>query len=580
MEQKAARKVHKNKGKKIFAIIMILLLVALVAAVVFMQTHKVNTISDNIYINTLAVGGMNLSEATELIEKEFGTDYFKKNVEVKYDDKTYEADLFGLVTIDAEETAKEALNKSNSLWERLFKSEKVVVPFDLNTKEDELRNNLLDFARKTDVDSGVFKFNEDYTMVDVDSSKQEKLIDTEKTIERIIDNAELNIFEKIDAVIVDRNNEDYIDELYHRLSKPAINASIGMNDDGSTYIVPEEYGIIVNEDRFEDLFEGNDGVFSMEIKSVEPEIKTSDLDIEFYQDVLGEYTSAYNVGLVNRTKNVSLAARLVNGTVVMPGDRFSYNGVVGKRTYERGFVDATVYTGEGTEEGIGGGICQVSSTIYCAQLRADLKTVSRSNHSYTVVYVPLGQDATVVYGALDYVFENSTNFPIKIVANANGGYLNVKILGTKIDKSQTVDVVSVTQSTVAKGEVQTETPDLLVGQTEVKQEGQNGAVVNTYKVYYKNGIEQKREFVSKSTYRPMNKIILIGTGVEEETENTESEQIPGNDTGKENGVDKETQAPEDESADVFGEDNIETELEGSGNEKPAEDELPTSDTGL
>ena len=521
-----------------------------------------------------------MSEATGLIEKEFGTDYFKKNVEVKYDDKTYEADLFGLVTIDAEETAKEALNKSNSLWERLFKSEKVVVPFELNAKEDELRNNLLDFARKTDVDSGVFKFNEDYTMVDVDSSKQEKLIDTEKTIERIIDNAELNIFEKIDAVIVERNNEDYIDELYHRLSKPAKNASIGMNDDGSTYIVPEEYGIIVNEDRFEDLFEENDGKFSMEIKSVEPEIKTSDLDIEFYQDVLGEYTSAYNVGLVNRTKNVSLAARLVNGTVVMPGDRFSYNGVVGKRTYERGFVDATVYTGEGTEEGIGGGICQVSSTIYCAQLRADLKTVSRSNHSYTVVYVPLGQDATVVYGAIDYVFENSTNFPIKIVANANGGYLNVKILGTKIDKSQTVDVVSVTQSTVAKGEVQTETPDLLVGQTEVKQEGQNGAVINTYKVYYKNGIEQKREFVSKSTYRPMNKIILIGTGVEEETENTESEQIPGNDTGKENGVDKETQAPEEESADVFGEDNIETELEGSVNEKPAEDELPTSDTGL
>ena len=284
--------------------------------------------------------------------------------------------------------------------------------------------------------------------------------------------------------------------------------------------------------------------------------------------------------MVNRTKNVSLPARLVNGTVVMPVDRVSYNGVVGKRTYERGFVDATVYTGEGTEEGIGGGICQVSSTIYCAQLRADLKTVSRSNHSYTVVYVPLGQDATVVYGAIDYVFENSTNFPIKIVANANGGYLNVKILGTKIDKSQTVDVVSVTQSTVAKGEVQTETPDLLVGQTEVKQEGQNGAVDNTYKVYYKNGIEQKREFVSKSTYRPMNKIILIGTGVEEETENTESEQIPGNDTEKENGVDKETQAPEEESADVFGEDNIETELEGSVNEKPAEDELPTSDTGL
>ena len=573
MELKVARKVHKNRGKKIFAVTIILLLVALVAAVVFMQTHKVNTISDNIYINTLAVGGKDLSEATELIEKEFGADYFKKNVEVKYDDKTYEADLLGIVTIDAEETAKEALNKSNSLWERLFKSEKVVVPFELNVKEDELRDNLLDFARRTDVVSGVFTFNEDYTMVDVDASKQEKLIDTEATVERIIDNAELNIFEEIDAVIVDRRSEDYIDELYHRLSKPAKNASIGMNDDESTYIVPEEYGIVVNEDKFEDLFEENNGVFSMEVKNVEPEIKTIDLDIEFYQDVLGEYTSAYNVGLVNRTKNVSLAARFVNGTVIMPGERFSYNGVVGKRTYERGFVDATVYTGEGTEEGIGGGICQVSSTIYCAQLRADLKTISRTNHSYTVVYVPLGQDATVVYGAIDYVFENNTNFPIKIMANANGGYLNVKILGTKVDKTNTVDVVSVTQSTVAKGEVQTETPDLPLGQTEVKQEGQSGAVVNTYKVYYKNGVEQKREFVSKSTYKPMNKIILIGTGEVEGIDNSE------NDT-EENTDNNETTTTDDVSIEVFDEDVIENETVESADEQPKEEDLPTSDTGL
>ena len=580
MEQKATRKVHKKKGKKIFAVIMILLLVALVAAVVFMQTHKVNTISDNIYVNSVAVGGLNLSEATEAIEKGFGADYFKKNVVIKYNEKTYDADLFGLVTVDSLETAKAALNKSNSLWECLFKSEKIVVPFELNAKEDELRKNLLDFARKTDIESGVFTFNEDHTRVDVDASKLGKLIDTEETIEIIIDKAELNVFENVDAVLIGGNDEDYIDELYHRLVKPAKNAKIGLNDDGSTYIVPEEYGIIVNEDKFEDLFKENNGVFSMDIKSIEPEIKTVDLDIEFYQDVLGEYTSAYNVGLVNRTKNVSLAARLVNGTVIMPGNRFSYNGTVGKRTYERGFVDATVYTGEGTEEGIGGGICQVSSTIYCAQLRADLKTVSRSNHSYTVVYVPLGQDATVVYGAIDYVFENSTDFPIKIVANANGGYLNVKILGTKIDKSQTVDVVSTTQSTVAKGEVQTETPDLLVGQTEVKQEGQNGAVVSTYKVYYKNGIEQKREFVSKSTYRPMNKIILIGTGVEEIPETSENEQILGNDAEKENVEDKDTQTTEDENVNVFGEDIIENESEESADGKPAEEELPTSDTGL
>lgn len=573
MENKAHRKVHKKRGGLIAAIIAVVFIAIVIGCVIFVSTYKATTIADNIYVNSLSLGGMTADEAVAALENAFSGDYFDKDIKVSYDGREYDVNILGAVELDAKDTVSDALGRSNSLLERIFNKKEIILPFELKDNEDKLEEELSVFATLKEEDYGVFAFNKDYTSVSVDATKVEKLMDAEKTAESIIRNAENNIFTPVEAVLIDKSNEEFADELYDRLERPAVNASVGMDEDGSTYVVPEQVGIKANEDMFDELYKKHKGVFTMDIKPVEPEITATELDIDFYQDVLGEYTSTYNEGLVNRTKNVALAARLVNDTVIMPGHRFSYNGVVGKRTYERGFVDATVYTGEGTEEGIGGGICQVSSTLYCAQLRADLKTVSRTNHSYTVVYVPHGQDATVVYGAIDYIFENSTNYPIKIVANANGGYLNVKILGTKADKSVKVDVVSVTETTYAIGEVQKEAPELPAGTTQVKQNGQTGARVSTYKVYYKNGIEQKREFVDKSNYKPMNKIVLVGTGevVEpeppEDVENTEASDKPENEDETDMTVSgEEDEQPEDESdADAT-------------TEVPPAEEIPTEDT--
>lgn len=577
MDKKPARRVHKKNGMKLFAVIVLLLLAAAAAVIVFMQTHKTSTISDNIYVNSMSVGGMTVKEASDALEKKFSPDYFSKTVLISYNDADFEAELLGTVKLNSEETAKEALDKSNNMWERLFDSKKLVIPFELEIDGEELHSELMDFARKAESKTGVFTFNDDYTSVSVDASKINEIMNTDETLKLIYKNAENDIFTDVDAVMADKDDDCFIDELYSRLNRPASNATVGINDDESTYIIPEEYGVIADKDKFVQMYKENNGIFNMNIQPIEPEVKTEDLDIEFYQDVLGSYTSAYNTGLVNRSKNLSLAARLVNGTIIMPGKRFSYNSVVGPRTYERGFVDATVYTGEGTEEGIGGGICQVSSTIYCAQLRADLKTVSRTNHSYTIVYVPLGQDATVVYGSLDYVFENNTNYPIKIVASAGGGYLTVKIMGTKIDKSSTVDVVSVTESTVSKGETRKETADLPVGQTEVKQNGQNGAIVSTYKIYYKNGIEQRREFIGKSNYRPMNKIILVGTGTVDSPDVPAGNEVPPVPEVTE--PDTVTENPPSENEDnPDSADSSDTDINDENN---ADDtDLPTSDTGI
>lgn len=509
------RVVHKNTAFKVVLISVIAVVLLLVVAVLLFNSHATNTISDNIYVNSISVGGLNQDEAAKLVYERYTSDYVDESVKVAYGDDVFEANLLDVVAVDSNATAKAAIDRSNNLFERLFHKDKIVIPFELDKDTKPLFDALCTFALEIEEQTDMFVFSEDSSSVLVDATKVDSLMDISSTVSLVMQDVSNAKFEQIEAPVIDKTDKNFALELYSRLARPAKNASVGINDDESTYVVPEQYGILVDKDEFLRLYNENNGVFSIDIKMVAPEITAEDLDIEFYQDVLGSYTSAYDVGLVNRSKNLSLAARLVNGTIVMPGKRFSYNHTVGPRTYERGFLDATVYVAEGTEEGIGGGICQVSSTIYCAQLRADLKTVSRTNHSYTVVYVPLGQDATVVYGALDYVFENDTNYPIKILASANGGYLTVKIMGTKVDREKSVDIISVTNSTVAKGETTREDPTINKGETVVKQNGQNGAVVSTYKVYYKDGVEEKREFISKSVYKPMNKIILIGTKEEE-----------------------------------------------------------------
>lgn len=582
MDKKIERPVHKKSGIKIFIIVAISLVVIIAGLVVFGYAYGSKYILSNTYINEIDVSGLTVDEAEELVADRADDFLAGKFVDIRYGDKVCQLELDRFVTIDSYESASNAMGSSHNIFKRLFRQDKVTVPFEYEINEDIPREKIILFVRDAEDTDIMFEFDKEYQNVKVNIDSIDKLGYTEKALELLCDNIEAEIYSPIDIEFIYKNNGEYAEELYKRLNRPARDAIIKSNDDGTTYIVPEEYGIIADEDMFEDLYEENNGSFSMPVRSVKPKIFVKDLDIEFYQDILGEYTSAYNMGLVNRSKNVSLAASLVNGAVIMPGKRFSYNSVVGKRTYERGFLDATVYTGEGTEEGIGGGICQVSSTIYCAQLRADLKTISRTNHSYTVVYVPLGQDATVVYGSIDYIFENNTNYPVKILASASGGYLTVKIMGTRIDKSEKTEIVSYTNSTTPKSETIKETPDLPKGVTEVKQNGQNGAVVSTYRIYYKDGKEIKKDFISTSKYIPMNKIVLVGIGEEisgqegsdSDKSNEAGENIPDENNSGNEGELPAVEVPDEEISESVTVDNTENILPNNLQE------FPTSDTGL
>jgi serine/threonine protein kinase len=138
----------------------------------------------------------------------------------------------------------------------------------------------------------------------------------------------------------------------------------------------------------------------------------------------------------NRTSNIILACSAINETVLQPGDEFSFNDIVGPRTVARGYKDAKIYAEGEVVDGIGGGICQVSSSLYLSCLYADLKITERRAHRYTVTYVPLGEDATVSWGSQDYKFVNDTDYPIKILSEVTGGNVHIQILGTKTENKR------------------------------------------------------------------------------------------------------------------------------------------------
>ncbi len=152
---------------------------------------------------------------------------------------------------------------------------------------------------------------------------------------------------------------------------------------------------------------------------------------EEFSDVLGSKTTYYNSSVKGRTTNIRLAAEAINGTVLQPGETFSLNGIVGRRTAAKGYQNAIIFQNGKQVEGLGGGVCQVSSTVYGAVLYADLKVTERSCHQFQVSYTPVSQDAAVYYGSQDFKFVNNTDNPIKIEASAGSGSLSVTIYGTK-----------------------------------------------------------------------------------------------------------------------------------------------------
>ena len=253
--------------------------------------------------------------------------------------------------------------------------------------------------------------------------------------------------------------------------------------------------------------------FKLNITKAEKTIK--DLGLEAFPYVISEFTTKYDASNVNRSINLAIAAKKIDGTVLMPGEEFSYNKVVGKRTVEEGYKDAKIYADGGVVDGLAGGICQISSTLYNAVLLANLEITERHNHTYTTSYLPGGRDATVVWGTKDFKFKNTRNYPVKIEASVKNGIAEFKFHGIAEETEYEIKILPVTTSSIPFSTVYEEDPTLAPGQMVTKQGGHSGCRVTTYKETRLNGTVISKEVISNDTYDPMRKIVRVGPGAPE-----------------------------------------------------------------
>ena len=209
-------------------------------------------------------------------------------------------------------------------------------------------------------------------------------------------------------------------------------------DDGSFTVIDEVVGCTFDVAAAESAWQQAGLMEEVHVPLVitEPEVTGEALRGLLFRDVLGYQTTVFASSGENRINNIKLAASKIDGIVLMPGEVFSYNDTVGQRTKEAGFLEAGAYADGEVVQEVGGGICQVSSTLYCATLFANLETVSRTNHYFRVDYLPIGYDATVSWPKPDFKFRNNREYPIRIVAyTTNDTDLTVEIHGTNVDGS-------------------------------------------------------------------------------------------------------------------------------------------------
>ncbi|MHA7964009.1 VanW family protein [Paenibacillus sp. CAU 1782] len=225
-------------------------------------------------------------------------------------------------------------------------------------------------------------------------------------------------------------------QLEREVRREPVNAVL----DGYGAIVPEKPGATLDRFAFEIalmryLYEGGPTVLEIPLRPIYPRVDSEILS-SIKMNAIGRYTTYYNSRNANRAENIYLAAKALNNTVLFPGERFSFNGTVGQRTKEKGYQRAPVIVRGEMDEDIGGGICQVSSTLYNAADRAGLTITERYSHSRNVTYVPPGRDATVSWYGPDLAFRNPYNHPVLIRAYAGNGQMSVSIYSSDMLETQ------------------------------------------------------------------------------------------------------------------------------------------------
>ncbi|MBL8088173.1 MAG: VanW family protein [Chthonomonas sp.] len=235
-----------------------------------------------------------------------------------------------------------------------------------------------------------------------------------------------------------------------------------------------------------------------------------DDELKKIQHVMASFTTKFSASNRPRSSNIRLASSKIDGTIIMPGESFSYNETVGQRTIKNGFQEAGVFVNGRHDTGVGGGICQVSTTLYNASLLANMPILQRRSHSLPVPYVPVGRDATVDWGSADFKFKNDKDFPIAVSTFYKPGELTVRLLGVK-DPTLKIEFATGARKYWANGVRQVRDASLPLGKTVIEEKGSGGQSVTVYRLVYQNGKLVKRESLGQSIYGGSPRVIRVGT---------------------------------------------------------------------
>ncbi|MGL6105173.1 MAG: VanW family protein [Romboutsia sp.] len=437
-----------------------------------MKRHNVIVV---LLVGIFFLGNLNLVQAKNKEEKIY------KNIYIK------NIDVSNLTKVEAKNKLEEVINKNNQ--------------FNLNLADRVYNLKLNEIGVYYKIDESIKKA---YSV-----GRSEDVLSNIKT--RM--NLKMGKSCKVDLNYAYDNNklENYISYIKQEINKTPIDATIKVENNLLKY-EKESYGIEIDEYKLKGII-----ISKIEaIYSTENEIPINHLNPQYlYSDVvkidtiLGSYETHFNAKLQNRVNNIRVAAKATNDVIVNKSQEFSFNKYVNDNTIISEFKKAPVIVNGKLKDGLGGGICQVSSTIYNASLYSGLQITKVKNHSIPSAYVSKGRDATVSTGDVDFRFKNNFNSPILIHNEIKGNRIISTIYGNKEDKKNIEVTTYITKKMPNKVKVKNSNK-LYVGESKVFQKGRVGYKVNTFRIYNGEG-DKIKEFINESYYPPLDEIIIHGT---------------------------------------------------------------------
>lgn len=539
-----------NKGLIITAIVLSVIAIAMV---VFALANKLNTnVYANVYINEVNVGSMTEIQVAEVV-KELSNKFKEKVVTVKHEDSIVmelTPDSIDM-SIDEQATVKKIMEYGRTenlvlnnikILKTMFN--KAIIEPEYVHSEAKLTNISAEITSGIEgrvQDDSYTLDEENYTLV-ITKGKSGKDIVVEEFKADILNCLKDKKLLEYSLELEERKpNTLDVDVVYAKISREAKDAYV---DETVKPIVYHKHvvGITFNKQDLREMLAKEENQqegkkLKFKLTTTEPKVKIQDITKDIYKDKLASYTSSYLNSDANRASNVVLGAKMLNGTIVMPGETFSFNNVMGDcGLSSRGFKPAAVFKGGKTVQEVGGGICQISSTLYVSVLYANLGIVSRSNHALPVGYVPVSLDATVYYPFLDFKFKNTREYPIKIVATTTASRkLTIAIYGTKEEKEYDVELTSWVTSTIASKVQEQQDSSLAKGKTKIIQAGKAGYKSVAYKTVKYNGKVISKVMLSQDSYGSTPKIIAVGTKVVNTDKVDKNENVVPGENVTENG---------------------------------------------